>query len=164
MPRQRRHESEDLEDYEVLDTSDTLCGAPGDDPLDRGIATPERWSLAIRYGSTIDEQRSAGSIDRWLIQEDPDDSPDDDSRPAGVSRDEDGVSWDENATDGDIDRLRADAGPDPRAGRLITAADGTAVYLDTGVGQVARDAGIDGGGATAEEAALHLLADGDTGP
>jgi len=30
------HEPEDLADYEVLDTSDTLAGLPGDDPLERG--------------------------------------------------------------------------------------------------------------------------------
>ena len=40
MADERRHESEDLEDYEVLDATDTLDGAPGDDPLDRGVAVP----------------------------------------------------------------------------------------------------------------------------
>ena len=33
MPEQRRPESADLTDYEVLDASDTLAGDPGDDPL-----------------------------------------------------------------------------------------------------------------------------------
>ena len=51
MPEQRRPESADLSDYEVLDASDTLDGDPGDDPLDRGVATPQRWSGAIRRGS-----------------------------------------------------------------------------------------------------------------
>jgi hypothetical protein len=37
MPDGRRHESADLEDYQVLDGADTLNGAPGDDPLDRGV-------------------------------------------------------------------------------------------------------------------------------
>ena len=36
MPDETRHESADLEDYEVEDASDTLDGDPGDDPLDRG--------------------------------------------------------------------------------------------------------------------------------
>ena len=49
MPEQRRPESADLTDYEVLDASDTLDGDPGDDPLDRGVAAPQRWSAAIRH-------------------------------------------------------------------------------------------------------------------
>ena len=40
MPDETRHESADLEDYEVEDASDTLTGDPGDDPLDRGVAPP----------------------------------------------------------------------------------------------------------------------------
>lgn len=50
MPDDRRRESADLGDYKVLDGTDTLNGAPGDDPLDRGVVTPEHWSAAIRYG------------------------------------------------------------------------------------------------------------------
>ena len=46
MPDSGKHESEDLEDYEVLDANDTLDGGPSDDPLDRGIVTPDRWSAA----------------------------------------------------------------------------------------------------------------------
>src|ERR1700755_2747736 len=49
MTDPRKHESEDLEDYEVLDANDTLDGNPGDDPLDRGVAAPDRWSAGTRY-------------------------------------------------------------------------------------------------------------------
>ena len=31
MPDETRHESADLEDYQVADSSDTLDGQPGDD-------------------------------------------------------------------------------------------------------------------------------------
>ena len=73
---ERRHESEDLEDYEVLDSSDTLTGPPGDDPLDRGVATPERWSAPIRSGGTADEQEQGESLDaedvrHYLLREKP---------------------------------------------------------------------------------------------
>ena len=51
MPDETRHESQDLEDYEVLDASDTLDGKPGDDPLDRGVATPDRWSAFFHLDS-----------------------------------------------------------------------------------------------------------------
>jgi Family of unknown function (DUF5709) len=158
MSAERRHESEDLEDFEVLDSFDTLAGAPGDDPLDRGVATPERWSAGMRFGSTAREQQAGESLDQLLAEEEPDSGlePEDD-RP-------DGVLWDGNAADDDINRFAGD-GPDRRAGRLITpAADGAwDVYRAWDTEATARDVGSDGGGATAEEAALHYLEDGDTG-
>lgn len=155
MPGERRHRSADLTDYEVLDSLDTLSGAPGDDPLDRGLATPERWSAAMKFGSTAEEQQVRASLDRQLGWEDPDDGPDSaDQRP-------DGVSWDQNATDGDI---RGGDGAGPRTGRLVRAYDEGAAYLTWETDTVARDIGIDGGGASAEEAALHVLPDEDTGP
>lgn len=158
MPAERRHECADLHDYEVLDSCDTLAGAPGDDPLDRGIATPERWSAAMKFGSTASEQLSGMSLDQELARENPDDDPDfDEERP-------DGVGWDQNATDGDVGRLQFDSGPDDRTGRLIRACQDVAAFPGWETAAVARDAGIDGGGATAEEAALHYLIDGDTNP
>lgn len=69
---ERQHESEDLEDYEVLDSSDTLAGPPGDDPLDRGVATPEHWSAPIRSGETAGEQAEGESLDELLAEEEPD--------------------------------------------------------------------------------------------
>ncbi len=158
MPAERRHRSADLTDYEVLDSADTLTGAPGDDPLDRGIATPERWSAAMKFGSTAAEQQSGASLDRQLAWEDPDDGPETaDERP-------DGVSWDENASDGDIGSIAAADGAGLRTGRLIRAYDDGAVYRTWETAAVARDIGIDGGGASAEEAALHVLPGEDTGP
>jgi Family of unknown function (DUF5709) len=147
MPEERRHESSDLEDYQVLDASDTLDGPTGDDPLDRGVATPERWSAAMRFGSTADEQEDGESLDQLLAEEEPDIGTDPDAdRP---DRD-----WDENATDEDITRLAADDGADPRAGRLV-AEDQDTTVRDPDL--VAYDSGIDGGGATAEEAAVHVI-------
>jgi Family of unknown function (DUF5709) len=157
MPAERRHRSEDLTDYEVLDSADTLAGAPGDDPLDRGLATPERWSAAMKFGSTAAEQLSGGSLDQRLAREDPDDGPDPaDERP-------DGVSWDENATDGDTDTSVAADGTVSRTGRLIRAYADDAAFRTWETAAVARDIGVDGGGASAEEAALHVLPGEDTG-
>ncbi len=155
MPGERRHESADLADYEVLDTSDTLADAPGDDPLDRGLATPERWSAAMKYGSTAAEQRSGRSLEQSLAREEPEDSVD---TSADRARDD---GWDENATEDDIGRLDRADGPDPRTGRLATAADDRALYPATDGDAVARDAGLDAGGATAEEASMHVRADGE---
>jgi len=148
MPQNWRYESNDLVDFEVLDATDTLAGAPGDDPLDRGVVAPLRWSAVLRSGAAAADQNAGASLDRLLAAEEPDISLD-----AGDSGRYDD-SWDENATEDDIDRLGRDAGPDPRAGRL-TAAD-RALHI-ANADYVARDAGIDCGGATAEEAAVHVI-------
>jgi hypothetical protein len=151
MADERRHESADLEDYEVLDATDTLDGAPGDDPLDRGVAVPERWSSGMRFGSTGAEQAAGESLDQLIAEEEPDVSVGDDAADLG---------WDENATDQDIARLQHDDGADTRTGRLTAEdIDDDRVYDDD---LVAHDAGIDGGGASAEEAAVHLIGDDDS--
>src|SRR5262252_3348283 len=103
MPDETRHESADLEDYEVEDASDTLTGDPGDDPLD--------------------------------------------------------FAGDPDAAEEDLDGLLLDDGPDPRSGRLV--ADDEGAHPDTEADLVAHDAGIDGGAATAEEAAVHMVDEDD---
>jgi Family of unknown function (DUF5709) len=154
MPDETRHESADLEDYETKDSYDTLDGRPGDDPLDRGVAPPERWSAAIRYGTTAEEQDRGESLDQLLAEEEPDIAPEvDDERPEDIAGDED-------AADEDIDGLLLDDGPDPRAGRLVTA-DEDGYPLDDDADLVARDVGIDGAAATAEEAAVHVVDEDD---
>jgi hypothetical protein len=154
MPEQRRPESADLADYEVLDASDTLDGDPGEDPLDRGVAAPQRWSAGIRYGSTAAEQQGGESLDQLLAEEEPDVAADVDDEPIGDLDD------DEDAGDEDVDGLLLDDGPDPRAGRLVAEDEGA--HPDEEADLVARDTGIDGGGASAEEAAMHVVDDDDT--
>ena len=153
MPDETRHESADLHDYETQDSYDTLDGDPGDDPLDRGVAPPERWSAAIRYGTTDEEQDRGESLDQLLAEEEPDLAPEiDDERYEDIAGDED-------AGDEDVDGLLLDDGPPPRAGRLV------AVDEDADTGEdgdlVAQDVGIDGAAATAEEAAVHVVEDDD---
>ena len=151
MPQEWRHESEDLADFEVLDAADTLTGPLGDDPLDRGVITPERWSAAMQFGATAAEQEAGQSLDQLLAAEEPDISSE-----LGVDPQQ-ADGWDENATEADIRRLAQDAGPDPRTGRLAPEDDGG--FPIANADYVARDAGIDGGAATAEEAAVHLVAE-----
>jgi hypothetical protein len=150
MADSRKHESEDLEDYEVLDASDTLDGDPGDDPLDRGVVTPDRWSAGTRYA--LQGEEDSESLDELLAEEEPDDTAD-----------EDDESLDENAPERDVARYERDNGPDPRAGRLVSpdedGDDVTDTFVDFEKDEVARDRGIDGGGATAEEAAVHVVED-----
>ena len=151
MPDERRHESSDLEDYDVQEPADSLIGDPGYDPLDRGVAPPERWSAGIRYGVTAEEQEQGESLDQLLAEEEPDVQADEDEDEAGEG--------DEDAGDEDVDGLLLDDGPDPRAGRLVAEDEGA--HPDEEEDLVASDVGIDGGAATAEEAAVHVVEEDD---
>lgn len=152
MSDERERESADLTDYQVLDSSDTLDGPPGDDPLDRGVATPDRWSAAIRLSR---EDGDRESLDELLYEEEPEATADDEQP--------DDIDGDENATEDDIGRLQRADGSDPRAGRLAATGDETIdaddAYLIAQDDLAARDEGIDGGGASAEEAAVHVVDD-----
>jgi Family of unknown function (DUF5709) len=153
MPDEKRHESADLEDYEVEDAYDTLDGDLGDDPLDRGVATPDRWSAGIRFGTTAEEQEEGESLDQLLAEEEPDTDWDEDDE------DDEDTEADEDAADEDVDGLLLDDGPDPRAGRLVAEDEGA--HPDEEEDLVARDVGISGGAATAEEAAMHVVEEDD---
>jgi len=158
MPDETRHESEDLQDFQVQDSTDTLSGAPGDDPLDRGVVPPERWSAGVRFGDTATEQSEGESLDQLLSEEEPDpvlDFDDDDDEDEDLEDVED----DDEAGDEDVDGLLLDDGPDPRAGRLVAEDEGAHPNEEEDL--VARDVGIDGGGATAEEAAVHVVEEDD---
>ena len=143
----------DTEDWEVLDPADTLEADPGDDPLDTGIVMPDHWSAGLRRAAAGDEDTE--SLDELLAEEEPD-------TPVGPEE-----SWDENATDLDVTRYERSEDTDPRAGRLAAtdeeAYENGDVSLRLEDELVARDSGIDGGAATAEEAAVHVV-DGSAVP
>jgi hypothetical protein len=154
VPDETRHESADLEDYSVQDPADSLLAEPEGDPLDRGVAPPERWSAAMRFGTTADEQEKGESLDQLLAEEEPDDA---------LDLDDDDLPEDDEDTDEAqeyLDGLLLDDGPDPRAGRLVAEDEGA--HPDEEADLVARDVGIDGGAASAEEAAMHVVEDDDT--
>jgi hypothetical protein len=130
----------DLEDDGTLDASDTLDGDPGDDPLDAGIVPPDRWSAGEGFGTTLTEERAGESLDQLLAEEEPDPDP---YAEAAEAQD---------------DPLAGDD-LEPRAGRLVAEDEGS--HPDTEADLVARDVGIDGGAATAEEAAVHVQDDAD---
>jgi hypothetical protein len=135
-------ESEPFEDDGVLDASDTLDGDLVTDPLDTGIAPADHWSGANRYGTTPAEERAGEPLDMRLAEEEPDIDPY--AEPG----------------DNDEDELtRRGYERDPRAGRLADD-DGLA---DDGTDLTGWDAGVDGGGASAEEAAVHVVDDPDGG-
>src|SRR5260370_21301111 len=136
MPDETRHESADLEDYEVEDASDTLTGDPGDDPLDRGVAAPERWSAGMRFGTTAGEQQSGESLDDLLAEEEPDTPCDEDEESP------EDIAGAPDAADEDVAGLLLDEGPDPRAVRRV--ADDGAAHPRPGAVPASDDAALDG--------------------
>jgi Family of unknown function (DUF5709) len=158
MPDQS-YEQDDIDDEGVLDPSDTLEGEPDGDPLDAGYLPTDRWSAGMRYGSTETEERAGESLDQLLAEEEPDSTLDSIEELADEDADKD--EDDEDAGDEDVDGLLLDDGPDPRAGRLVAEDEGA--HSDEEADLVAHDVGIDGGAAGAEEAAVHVVDDVDTG-
>jgi hypothetical protein len=148
-----RYEQSNIDEKEQWDASDTLDGNPGDDPLDRGIVPPDRWSSAMRFGSTAQEQEDGESLDQLLSEEEPDVGLDEEDE------DDESIEGDEDAGDEDVDGLLLDDGEDPRSGRLVTEDEGAHARSEADL--VARDVGADGGAATAEEAAIHVVEDDD---
>ena len=132
-------EWDDIEDEGVLDASDTLEGDLVTDPLDTGVAPADRWSGANRFGTTAAEARIGESLDRRLAQEEPDVDP-----LADPPDDEDEI-------------VRRGYDREPRAGRLEPLGS----LGDDQPDVLARDVGIDAGGASAEEAAMHIVDDPD---
>jgi Family of unknown function (DUF5709) len=155
MTDPNRHESADLEDYEVRDTSETLDDDMIEDPLDTGVIPPQHWSAGMRFGTTAEEEEEGESLDQLLAEEEPDDNDLDaeDEIPESYGQDQD-------AGDEDVDGLLLDDGQDPRAGRLVAEDEGAHPAGEADL--VARDAGIDGGAASGEEAAMHVVEDDDT--
>jgi hypothetical protein len=129
-----------VEDDGVLDTSDTLDDDRVADPLDTGVAPADRWAGANRFGTTPAEARAGESLEQLLSEEEPDVDP-----------------YAEDGDDDEDELSRRGYERDERAGRLV--ADDQGFGEDTEAESVAWDAGIDAGGASAEEAAVHVVDD-----
>ncbi|MET8573570.1 DUF5709 domain-containing protein [Streptomyces sp. NPDC005012] len=131
------------DDSGLLDVEDTLETDDVDDPLDRGWSPPEKpWGVE-HTGETAAEQHRGESLDERLAKEVPD-GPD-------LGLDGDGIG---DSVDTDGEPLDAEVGS-ARAGRLVAPDEG--LRRDTEAVLAARDVGIDGAAASAEEAAVHLI-------
>lgn len=106
------------------------------EPLDEGYSPPERWSVAEGYGNTALEEELGESLDQRLAQEIPEPDP-----------------YAEAAEQEDVG---GEVGAD-RAGRLVAPDQGLGEDEDSEL--FAGDVGIDGAGASAEEAAVHVIED-----
>ena len=135
---------ESYHDYSVDDEDqpqgegDSLVDGRGlTEPLDEGYSPPEKWSAGQGFGNTPLEEAVGESLDQRLEQEVPEPDPYAQAAEEGA----------------DLDRQGYEA--DPRAGRLVAPDEGT--HEDREKDAVAEDVGIDGAGAGAEEAAVHLV-------
>jgi hypothetical protein len=124
------------------------------------VIPPERWSAGIRHGTTADEQSDGESLDDLLAEEEPDSTLEDLEEADEEDDDDFEDDDDEDEGDEDVDGLLLDDGPDPRAGRLVGFDGGRYPHRQSEL--LAHDVGVDGGAATAEEAAVHVVEDDDT--
>ncbi|MEU2420755.1 DUF5709 domain-containing protein [Streptomyces sp. NPDC007851] len=133
--------SEVQDDAGVLDAADTLDYRAGEEALDEGYSPPERpWGVE-HTGVTAAEGHRGETLDERLAEEVPDLAV-----PEGDGL---GDVWD---TDGEL--LDDEVG-DYRAGRLLAPDEGAHEVTDSDL--FASDRGLDGAGASAEEAAMHVI-------
>lgn len=115
-----------------LQPSDTLDDRGVDDVLDEGFSPPERLR-----GSNLKDVTPAGELEGETIEE--------------RERQEEPEVWDGLQQELDADVVDGPVGGEvggDRSGRLVADEDG---------GVAAEDEGIDGAGASAEEAAVHVI-------
>ena len=136
QPEREQYGEQSVDPEDQLQSEDTLDDRGLTDVLDEGYSPPEREPAHLHEGVTREEQRAGSSLEDRLAAEEPEPDP-----------------YAEQA--GDIGTA------DPRAGRLVAPDRG--LGEDTEKDEVAEDVGIDGAGASAEEAAVHII-DSEVGP
>jgi hypothetical protein len=134
-----------VEDDNQLQPEDTLVDRGVDDILDEGISPPER-----PYARAVLDHPGPETLDEHLAEEEPDPV----SRLGNVLDELNGKD-----SDDDSEFVEDDEVGRARSGRLVAP--------DAGFGEdddaelFASDVGIDGGAASAEEAAMHVIDDED---
>jgi hypothetical protein len=124
-----------VDDEDQLQPDDTLVDRGVEDVLDEGYSAPEKWSAAEGYGNTPLEEERGETLEQRLRQEQPEEDP---YQAAGQRPEHVG---------GEVGAVRA--------GRLVAEDEGIAPDEEKDL--VADDVGIDGAGASAEEAAVHVV-------
>jgi len=120
-----------------VDLDQVLGDDEVDDSLDTAWSPPERPRELDAFGTTVTEQREGESLDDRLAQEEADPNLAADLAAPGP----------EFLDDGEVG--------DVRAGRLVDSDEG--LGGDTEKDLIGEDVGIDGGAASAEEAAMHVV-------
>jgi hypothetical protein len=139
FPYEPPEESEQL-DQDQFQPQNSLIDRGVDDALDEGYSPPEKYSALIREGEHE-------SLDERLAEEEPEPDPYAEPEPEDNLTVRDEL---ENLDDGEVG--------EQRAGRLVDPNLGIGPDVDKDL--VGEDVGIDGGAASAEEAAVHIVPDG----
>jgi hypothetical protein len=156
MTDPRHAQQHDLGEFVQEDNAETLAGPIGDDPLDSGWVPPDRpvavdrdqepETMAERLAEEQpEEEADAGSYDPELAYTP---LPEAEQYAAEVDA-ELGIADGEGGLYAD-----ADSEFGGRAGRLVAPDEGA--HADEESDSIGTDVGIDGGAASAEEAAIHL--------
>jgi hypothetical protein len=127
-----------------LQPEDTLDDRGTGDILDEGISPPEKLRGSTAKGVTPAEASEGETLEERMRQEEPDPT-------AQVEPDVD----DSTEVDDPTDQF---AGAE-RSGRLLEPDEGSREDVEKDA--IARDVGIDGGAASAEEAAVHVIDDNE---
>lgn len=141
-----------------LQPEDTLvdAGGEGGDVLDAGFSPADRPRGSVAWGTTAWEQSQDETIEQRIRQEEPEEGT-----AYGAPDNESGLDEPEMLGGDDPDAIPleddfvSDSGQ--RAGRLVAPDQGFGE--DEEKDEVAQDIGIDGAGASAEEAAMHIASD-----
>lgn len=123
-----------VDDENQLQPEDTLDDRGVADVLDEGYSPAEKWSPGEGFGNTADEALAGETLDQRLAQEEPELDPYAEEDTENVGGPEVGGA---------------------RSGRLVAPDEG--LSSDDEKDMVAEDVGIDGAGASAEEAAVHIV-------
>ena len=125
---------EQSEELDQIQPEDSLVDRGVDDVLDEGYSPAETWGPGEGFGSTAAEVAEGENLEQRVAQEVPEPDP--------------------YAEDDEGEEVGGEVGS-ARAGRLVDP--------DAGIGEdvekdlVGDDVGIDGAGAGAEEAAVHVV-------
>jgi Family of unknown function (DUF5709) len=139
-------DGEDAEEASLrLEPDDVLEDVSDDDVLARGYVPEDRPWAVDDWGTTDLEEEEGENLDGRLAREVPDGSADDDEG--------DGIG----DLPGGEGELRDDEVGDDRAGRLAETDAGSESRPDVEPDLEAFDEGVDGGAASAEEAAVHVV-------
>ncbi|GAA3559354.1 DUF5709 domain-containing protein [Microlunatus spumicola] len=139
QPYEQTPDEIDQMDQDLIQPEETLNDRGVSDALDEGYSPPERPSALIREGTHE-------TLDQRLSEEIPEPDPYSD----------DDVDEEDNLTvRADEERLDDGEVGDARAGRLMDPNQGIGDDEDGDL--IGEDVGIDGGAASAEEAAMHIV-------
>lgn len=135
-----------VDDKELLDPTETLMGNDPDEIVETGYSPPDREPYNLRHAPTPAQERAGETLDDKLAEEEPDFGAE-----SGSDEPRDDLSGQEYDS--------RDDEPDPRSGRLVAPNQGFGPDRDKD--EVAQDVGPAGYAASAEEAAVHTVDEGE---